>query len=390
MKVQQPGYVTRIASGCDDKDMEKEKQWHYDHIQSKMSDRFLIHFTPHFSGVKDEETGKVKGDYKFFNKPFGLKHFMENFHLLGFDRGGKEMKNPNDVIILTDPDFLLLRPLTDDFSNTRETLVGKRRKHVYDKKDSHIVTHGNPYAQTYGLGTQWRTFDLDDIAGPNSPAKDVSQRDGGLYYPGGPPYIATAKDMHKIAVTWSDFAPRVHKQYPHLLAEMFAYCIAAAHLRLPHMLVDSLMVSAAGIGGEGWKFVKDVPAGEVCAFASHPDHIVHPVPSVIHYCQRYQVDRYMWGKRKVPHDIFTCEHPLLVEPPMDLGSGKYLSAITNMRTMEKKEMTAEKEKMEAFVVCALTSATNDAMEHFKTEHCEGGGNMERTYSLLTKKSIVDS
>ena len=397
LKVRQPGYITRIASGCSDKELEEEKKWHYEHIQSKLSDRFRVHFTPHFSGVKDEETGEVKGDYKFFNKPFGLKHFLEYNELLGVVDSSvekKEMKHQNDVIILTDPDFLLLRPITDDFSDTRETLVGGRRKAYYEQKkkeSKNIVSHGNPYAQTYGLGTQWRKFDLDDIAGADSPAKDVDQKDGGIYYPAGPPYIAVAKDMYQISLTWSEFAPRVHKQYPHLLAEMYAYCIAAAHLKLPHMLIDSMMISASGIGGEGWKFVKNIPDNDVCPFASNPDHSVHPVPSLIHYCQRYAVDKYFWGKRKMPHDIFTCEHPMLVEPPMDLGSGKYLSVIPNGKgESQRKELSAEKEKMEAFMVCALTRSTNHAMITFKTNHCEGGGNMKTTYSMWAGKEITSS
>lgn len=185
-----------------------------------MSDRFRVHFTPHFSGVKDEATGEVKGDYKFFNKPFGLKHFLENNDLLGFDDGPSDgtrrMKHPDDVIILTDPDFLLLRPLTDDFSDERETVIGPRRKEIYRNMKSHVVTHGSPYAQTYGLGTQWRKFDLDAIAGADSPAKLVDQQTGAQYYPVGPPYVGTVRDMYDIAVTWSEFAPRVHSQYPHL------------------------------------------------------------------------------------------------------------------------------------------------------------------------------
>ena len=343
-----------------------------------MSDRFRIHFTPHFSGVKDEKTGKVKGDYKFFNKPFGLKHYLEENDLLGVVNG--EMKHPNDIIILTDPDFLLLRPITDDFSNTRETLIGHRRTDVYKEREStnhNIVSHGYPYAQTYGLGTQWRKFDLDTIAGPTSPAKDVNQENGGKLYPAGPPYIATAKDMYAIAQTWSDFAPRVHAEYPHLLAEMYAYCIAAAHLQLPHMLIDSMMVSSAGIGGEGWKYIKDIPGDEICQFANNPKHEIHPLPSVIHYCQRYSVDKYFFAKRKVPHNIFTCDHEMLIEPPMDLGSGKYLSSVAK----KNDKMTADKAKMEAFVVCAMTSATNEAMMYFKTNHCNGGGNTKKTFDL---------
>lgn len=320
-----------------------------------------------------------------------LKHFLETNALLGVDEQTKSTKHPNDIIILTDPDFLLLRPITDDFRDERETLVGNRRQEIYKKKESHIVTHGNPYAQTYGLGTQWRKFDLDEIAGSDSPAKSVSQPDGGKLYPAGPPYIATAQDMYQIAITWSDFAPRVHKQYPHLLAEMYAYCIAAAHLRLPHMLIDSLMVSAAGIGGEGWKFIKEIPASEICSFGGRPNHIAHPVPSVIHYCQRYAVDKYFWSKRKIPHEIFTCEHPLMVEPPLDLGSGKYLNVVPNGKPdSQKKEITAEKEKMDAFMVCALTKATNDAMITFKKNAaCNDGGNIAaKSYDVWAGKVVT--
>ena len=194
--------------------------------------------------------------------------------------------------------------------------------------------------------------------------------------------------MYAISEAWSEFAPKVYKQYPHLLAEMYAYCIAAAHLRLPHMLVDSLMISATGVGGEGWEFIRDIPATDICnvaASSKNPaaDHtvlrasaVVQPLllPSVIHYCQRYGVDKYFWGKRKMDHDIFTCEHPLLVEPPSDLGSGKYTSISHKGTTVDSK--------LSAFMVCALTKATNDAMVYFKSGHCDGGGNRKKEYAMM--------
>jgi hypothetical protein len=80
------------------------------------------------------------------------------------------------------------------------------------------VQHGIPFAQAYGLGVQWESFDLDKIAGPDSPAKLVTKEDGRLYYPVGPPYIATARDIYAIAQKWTEFVPHVHAQYPHLLA----------------------------------------------------------------------------------------------------------------------------------------------------------------------------
>ena len=372
------------------------------HIRNVMSDRYRIHFTPHFSGVKDEATGEVKGDYKFFNKPYGLKHFLEHGELMGLDdvsnaadEAGGRMKRPDDVIILADPDFLLLRPLTDDFSDVTETLVGKRRTGVYRKMaetNGNVVSGGHPYAQAYGLGTQWRKFDLNAIAGIDSPAKDVSQSDGALYYPVGPPYVGIASDMYSISIAWSEFVPRVYAEYPHLLAEMYAYCIAAAHLNLPHTIIDSMMVSSVGsgeggTGGEGWEYVLNVPAEEICDYGMHPNHDVRRMPNVVHYCQHYGVARYMFGKRRVPHDVFTCEHPPLLEPPIDLGSGKYPWIETKLGS-KRVEMKAGKEKMEAFMVCALTRGVNDALAFFKENaKCDddvGGGGGEdgkRAYDM---------
>lgn len=158
-----------------------------------------------------------------------------------------------------------------------------------------------------------------------------------------------------------------------------AYCIAAAHLQLPHTLIDSLMVSAAGAGGEGWAYIDKVPSNEVCSFASHPDHSKYALPSVIHYCQRYAVDKYFWGKRKVPHEIFTCDAPLLIEPPMDIGSGKYLKVMESEH--KEKTISSDKEKNDGFVLCALTAATNEAMTYFKNMHCGGKANRSKTYDM---------
>ena len=49
--------------------------------------------------------------------------------------------------------------------------------------------------------------------------------------------------------------PSVYALYPSLLAEMYAYCLAAAHLGLPHVKLDSFMVSNVDAYGEGWAFV---------------------------------------------------------------------------------------------------------------------------------------
>lgn len=376
MKVKQPGTVTRIASGCSDDEAVKAKKWHKEHVTDVFGNHFILHLTPHFSGVKDKD-GKTVGDYKFFNKPFGLKHWLENG--LGFAESSKtKMNNEDDVVILIDPDMILLRPITGDFSNDRDVVIGKE-----NEKDRKLkVEHGSPFAQKYGLGAQWRTFNLHEIAGADSPAKKVTQNDANVHYPVGPPYIGTARDMYAISQKWTEFVPRVHKEYPYLLAEMYAYCIAAAHLELPYQLIDSLMISNTGAGGEGWPMVDKIPHEEACDFARHPDHSKYAVPSVIHLCQRYSVGDWFFGKRKMTKDFFECESPLMEEPPSNVvveSDYKFPPGGT------RKEIDTKTAQREGFMVCTITSALNEAAVFYKKNHCNGEGNMEKTLNLAKLK-----
>ena len=188
MTLRQPGHVTRIASGCEGDEIKLMQDWFHEHIQG-MSSRFHLHLTPSFSGLKNDQ-GEPIGDYKFFNKPFGTKHWMEHAEHMS-------LQQSDDIVILIDPDMLLLRPLTGDFSQDRDTVFSpKRLNHILGRK----VEHGLPFAQTYGFGAQWQKLDLGKIAGPDSPAKQYNKAEANLYFPVGPPYIATVRDMYQVSV----------------------------------------------------------------------------------------------------------------------------------------------------------------------------------------------
>ena len=47
------------------------------------------------------------------------------------------------------------------------------------------------------------------------------------------------------------------------------------------------------------------------------------MPTVVHYCQFYLAGEMVFGKRRVPHDIFSCETPLLLEPSEALAAAGY-------------------------------------------------------------------
>ena len=83
MKIQQPGHVTRIASGCQPDEAIKMQAW-FDRDIAPLSQRFHLQMTPQFSQVKNEK-GEIVGDYKFFNKPFGLKYWLEHSPQIGYN-----------------------------------------------------------------------------------------------------------------------------------------------------------------------------------------------------------------------------------------------------------------------------------------------------------------
>jgi hypothetical protein len=405
MRVGQPGKVTRIASGCKDKEREELIEWHKKHVtpMSPLNEpnKYTLHLTPHFSAVKDD-SGKVVDDYEFFNKPFGLLHWLENYDdsrdkygiSYSTDNDPKNTPSlkldPDDIVILLDPDMVLLRPITQDFTPTKYY-----KPKFTSRKQSEVtmVSHGHPFGQDYGFGSSWAELNLTRITGSaTSPALKVSNQDAHMKYAVGPPYVATASDMYKIAQKWAEFVPRTYKEYPYLLAEMYAYCIAAADLQLPHVNVASLMVSGHTISDtEGWDFLEGIPSEDICRFGAFVivkafeksreenlmadkgfSNAVAKFPHVLHICQRYMVGEWFFGKRKLPHDYFSCESPILVTPPDNLGFAfKYRVRPGDPRdqhiSLDPHEMKAS-----SFMICSISKALQDAAVYFKASHCSNG------------------
>lgn len=308
-----------------------------------------------------------------FNKPFGLLHWMEHGEYMGVDPDTNQPFRHDTIIILLDPDEMLMRPITQYFHSS-DTIFrgGGRPKYTENESSLFVVRHGHPLSQEFGFGASWLEF--AKVAGEDSPAGRVSKKEATSHYAAGPPYIGTALDMHAIASKWCEFVPKVHAEFPELMAEMYAFSIASAHLELPHQLVGSLMISDASIDdGEGWKFIDDLPAMDICDFAMNgmDTNSQHTMPSVLHFCQRYGVgDKNFFAKKKVPTDFFSCESPLLEEPAMDIGSGKYLYRKPPFLETTVK-FSATIEKREAFVICRMTGFLNEAALFYKSKHCNG-------------------
>ena len=115
-----------------------------------MSNRFRILFTPKFSDIKDSEGGNTGEDYKYFNKPFGVKYYLENSSDFSWDEKAGKMTAVEDkaAVIIIDPDMILLKPLTTDFSDSSVEFWQHFHQKIERKKK---VEPGGPFGQTYGM-----------------------------------------------------------------------------------------------------------------------------------------------------------------------------------------------------------------------------------------------
>ena len=360
--VGQKGHITRIASGCDEEEKKKLTE-----LYAKLYPQYYAHFTPDFK--KDAKTGRK---YDFYNKPWGLSHWLE-------------YANPpvdNDVVVvLLDPDMIFLRPITTKIAGQPANIFAKKvnRAEIVDH-----VKKGHPAAQLYGLGAPWtndhhKKFNRTYICGEGSPCLEPKEWFGSHHYSVGPPYLVHKQDMERIARTWTKFVPRVYEHYPYLLAEMYAYSMAAAHEKLPHLQFQNHMVSNTDVHpGEGWEHVDALQ--DSCV---PPDEhgIYYPgqnLPTVLHFCQFFRAGDFGFQKRRVPKDIFSCTSPMFKEPPADLTKAEY-----RIKNKVKEELKPVMAKRHAFALCVLHRSINAALSDYKDKMCGPDANREKSLVIVT-------
>jgi len=393
-KVKQPGNITRLLSGCSDEDTETIKQFHKKYIAT-LSPNFFVHFTPDYGKVQHHHFDDKKEAYKYMNKPFSLRHWLEN--ALGYRITGTEgdvtfplnERYDDDIIFLIDPDMLLIKPLTHDFRDANDKSFLWAEKPPND--EHRIVRHGHPMSQQDGyLSSNWLHFNMTAVTlDPSNTINTTSPRAAHLHWNSGPPYIMTARDAYRIAVHWTWYAPRVHKQFPKLFAEMFGYVIATAYLNLPHTFLKSLVVSTTMTEREGWALVDSLDS--VCPHSDATETPEPPLPFVIHYCKRYLLGKAFWSKYRLRKDIMDCAAPLVEVPDPSIVNLRYsISPPPPVKTQEKggwsqvaHNVSARVAKREAFMLCALTTKTNEAIEYYKRQACGNNGNYSKVYNAHT-------
>ena len=75
--------------------------------------------------------------------------------------------------------------------------------------------------------------------------------------------------------------------------------------------------------GEGWEWI-DPLGDDVCQPPVDGVYLPgRPLPTFLHYCQFFRIGEFGFQKRRVRGPMFSCEHPIFREPPLDLGKLTY-------------------------------------------------------------------
>jgi hypothetical protein len=377
-RAKQPGHVTRLVSGCTPEQVEELQRVHDEIIKPLNPNYYHLHVTPDY--------GHGDGQQKYWNKPLGVLDYMES--VLGYSKTNNNDNHhhpttsvhDDDIIILVDPDMILLKPITKDFTNYVGEWSNENPSHVQ-------VQHGKPVAQRYLYGFRWLTSldgHLIDVVGPDSPALNVSMDDADTSYPAGPPYVATARDMYRIATHWVEFLPNIWKFFDGFMAEMHAYSTAAAHLQLPHHLAKAFMASDVpsqdffSVIGDRLTKANACQAGiESISRTTDNEKITNEpiideqhLPYVLHFCQRYALGRWFFSKYKVHENVFDCDAPLLMEPPLDVAERYSWSIFPNeIETFDYSTKHPEQIQRNGWFLCSIIYGLNEVIAKVKEMRC---------------------
>jgi len=324
-KLNHPGRITRIVSGCKTEDERNLNQ-------VSAIDGVNFFFTGDYSPPEGKDL--AGRPFHYFNKPFSIKQFFESEHIYN----GLE-----DIVVLLDPDMLLF----EVFDNA-------------SPKSEFFVEEGHPASAMYAIGTKWISWDLCNV-------KDCHIENGlGMeHYSVGPPYIIHKADWRKIAPLWVEHSPAAlkHEPTPSTLAEMYSFAIACAQLGLRHKSIKKSFVSSPESDyWEPWKKM-DIDI-----------HNLKPKPDVpiIHYCQgqwigesypksSYRQGGFNFHKGHIPKDILEdCGYPLIV--PMTLDGPRKNEWLAKDKNKHKRHL---------WMLHWTIETINEGVANYKRKYCPG-------------------
>eukprot|EP00928_Gymnodinium_smaydae_P034545 TRINITY_DN24450_c0_g1_i1.p1 TRINITY_DN24450_c0_g1~~TRINITY_DN24450_c0_g1_i1.p1 ORF type:complete len:485 (+),score=45.79 TRINITY_DN24450_c0_g1_i1:50-1504(+) len=303
--VAHPGRLSRIVCGCETS-AEKERL-----LTSPLEGdkRFTVFFSAEWNDYVPNHYPEAKGDtYHAYNHPFGFNDWLAT------------SPPAEEYIVYMEPDMVFTKPILHHVPEQ-------------DGGQSPKVELGSPVGQYYhyvaawcpppcgAADPGWMEFASPELCGENCPV-DISEERNRKEFALGPPTIMHRRDWQALAPLWCNYSVAIRtravlksdglgwlksgqKVY---IAEMLAYSLAAATLRLSHRIVHDLAVDSMG----------EIPKS-------------YNSPRILHYCYPQNTltpDGYwIWNKYRMPIGyggkgeeqwrqilFWDCDVPLLQEP----------------------------------------------------------------------------
>lgn len=282
------------------------------------------------------------------------------------------------VLVILDPDFVFLRAITQAPLPTNE-MLGPGKGTV----GANVVSKGKPVAQRYGLGGSWVTrFNVKKIAGEGSPALSYTENMAARYFAVGPPLMLHVDDLTELAPLWSKNMKEVFPISHDILSDMWAYCIAAAHLRLEHTILDQYMIStwSQGRDGQAFGWVDDWPGDKMnCSDPERlPPGVTAMKPNFVHMASNFKApgnEQWMFHKGHVPGKILDCDQPYIIEAPHDLW---------------QQSKPDKMKKQCAWVLCNIVYNLNRVLKDTKEKFCQPEQTETRHLVKLIQTKTTDA
>ncbi|RHY33178.1 hypothetical protein DYB32_001809 [Aphanomyces invadans] len=359
MAVGQQGKMTEMLSGCtpvEEATIAAEPSFYH---------TFSRHFTPSYS---PHPVSGVNDDYTPYNKPFGLRHFLQTPGAVADDA----------IVVLLDADFILFKPIEVNTGRSmRKYYKGRRTDMILD-----TVENGVAIAQdwTAYIGSGWLnpSSNVKPFLCKGQPCMNVSEADAIEYFTStGPPYILTKHDALLMVDDYCAFVVegRKHVDKDEWMPEMYALGVAMANHNIKQTKVTNLGVTFPDHDvSEYWNFANEsLPNPCQDAF-----DIVTPVdpPLGVHYCYPYGLlsppePSWHFTKYHLPADILDCQSMLLTPHPPSQWN----------EIAKLKPKLQQKKRHEVWVECTLVKVLNNVLLQAKQVLCPNGFNSHRGMSL---------
>ncbi|CAI5729866.1 unnamed protein product [Hyaloperonospora brassicae] len=363
VSVGQRGPITQILSGCSDAQRQRvsrEPTLYYD---------FRRHFTPSYS---PHPLPHVSDDYAPYNKPFALRHFLQN----------AQPPVTHDIIALIDGDMIFFKPLEVNTGRDVTTYYHGTRP---------VSTVNDTVVDGIAIAQDWYNYVNDGWYAPEAreklaavctgqPCMNVSREDAREYYSStGPPYIMTHHDMTIMVDDYCSFVVRGRQADDGWMVEMVAYALAVANHGIKHTLLTNLGVTHPRLAlnqREYWSFVDETlanPCDDTIAVVVPRDP-----PVGIHYCQIYgfvEGDHkgHYYYKYDLPETLMNCDSPLLMMPPA--------SDWDTLEQTTTHELLLQK-RHEVWMACSTSKIVNQAVIKYKQRTCPDGFNTEKSIEMV--------